>query len=304
VAELAQAVGIPDGVINIVPGYGHTAGQAIAEHPGVGKVSFTGSTNIGREIVRASAGNLKKVQLELGGKGPNIVFEDAVIPAAVGGTAFGIFHNQGQACIAASRLIVHESVADQFLEKFIGLARSIRLGDPLDSETEMGPLTSRVHHERVMAYVDVARKQGGEVLSGGQRPADPALAGGYFVEPTIVRADRADRVQNEEVFGPFMAVTTFRDEEEAIAIANGTAYGLGAGLWTQNLSRAHRVANAIHAGMVWVNSYKRVHPASPFGGMGQSGYGREMGFEAMREYTQPKSVWINVDAQIPPFYQR
>lgn len=304
VAELAQAVGIPDGVINIVPGYGHTAGQAIAEHPGIGKVSFTGSTTIGREIVRASSGNLKKVQLELGGKGPNIVFDDAALPAAIGGTAFGIFHNQGQACIAASRLIVHEKVADEFLEKFTALARSIRLGDPLDNETEMGPLTSRVHHERVMSYVKVAREEGGEILSGGQRPADPAMASGYFVEPTIVRADRSARVQNEEVFGPFMAVTTFADEEEAVAIANGTAYGLGAGLWTQNLSRAHRVANAIHAGMVWVNSYKRVHPASPFGGFGQSGYGREMGFEAMREYTQPKSVWINVDAQLPPFYRR
>ena len=304
VAELAQQVGIPDGVINVVPGYGHTAGQAIAEHPGIGKVSFTGSTNIGREIVRASAGNLKKVQLELGGKGPNIVFDDALIPATVGGTAFGIFHNQGQACIAASRLIVHEKVADEFLDKFLTLARSIRLGDPLDSETEMGPLTSRVHHERVMAYVDVAKAEGGTVLTGGQRPADPALAKGYFVEPTVVRADRSSRVQNEEVFGPFMAVTTFADEEEAVAIANGTGYGLGAGVWTQNLQRAHRMANAIHAGMVWVNSYKRVHPASPFGGFGQSGYGREMGFEAMREYTQPKSVWINVDAQLPPFYQR
>lgn len=304
VAELAQQVGIPDGVINVVPGYGHTAGQAIAEHPGIGKVSFTGSTNVGREIVKASAGNLKKVQLELGGKGPNIVFDDAVLPAAIGGTAFGIFHNQGQACIAASRLIVHEKVVDEFLDKFTALARSIRLGDPLDSETEMGPLTSRVHHERVMAYIQVARDEGGTILSGGQRPADPALAQGYFVEPTIVRADRSARVQNEEVFGPFMSVTTFADEEEAIAIANGTAYGLGAGLWTQNLSRAHRVANAIHAGMVWVNSYKRVHPASPFGGFGQSGYGREMGFEAMREYTQPKSVWINVDAQLPPFYRR
>jgi aldehyde dehydrogenase (NAD+) len=227
-----------------------------------------------------------------------------VLPTAIGGTAFGIFHNQGQACIAASRLIVHEKVADEFLDKFTALARSIRLGDPLDSETEMGPLTSRVHHERVMSYVQVAKEEGGEILSGGQRPADPALASGYFVEPTIVRADRTARVQNEEVFGPFMSVTTFADEEEAVAIANGTAYGLGAGLWTQNLSRAHRVANAIHAGMVWVNSYKRVHPASPFGGFGQSGYGREMGFEAMREYTQPKSVWINVDAQLPPFYRR
>lgn len=304
VGELAKEVGIPDGVINIVPGYGHTAGQRIAEHPDIGKISFTGSTNIGREIVRASAGNLKKVQLELGGKGPNIVFDDAIIPAAIGGTAFGIFHNQGQACIAASRLILHEKIADQFMEGFTALAKSIRLGDPLDSETEMGPLTSRVHHERVMAYVEIARQDGGEIVTGGKAPDDAELQAGYFVEPTIVRAGPGHRVQQEEVFGPFISVTTFADEEEAVAIANGTAYGLGSGLWTQNIVRAHRMAKKIHAGMVWVNSYKRVHPASPFGGFGQSGYGREMGFEAMREYTQPKSVWINVDAQIPPFYKR
>ena len=291
IGELIKQVGFPDGTVNIVPGYGNTAGQRIADHPGIGKISFTGSTNIGRSIVRASAGNLKKVQLELGGKGPNIVFEDAVIPAAVGGTAFGIFHNQGQACIAASRLILHEKIADEFLEKFIALAKSIKLGDPLDTDTEMGPLTSKVHHERVLSFVEVA-KDGADLQKG------------YFVEPTIVRADPKDRVQQEEVFGPFVAVTTFKDDEEALAIANGTAYGLGSGLWTQNLSRAHRFAKAIHAGMVWVNSYKRVHPASPFGGVGESGYGREMGFEAMREYTNPKSVWINVDANIPPFYRR
>ena len=304
VAELAKDVGFPPGVINIVPGYGHTAGQRIAEHPDIGKISFTGSTNIGREIVKASAGNLKKVQLELGGKGPNIVFEDAVIPAAIGGTAFGIFHNQGQACIAASRLILHENIADQFMDGFVKLTKSIKLGDPLDSETEMGPLTSRVHHERVMNYVEIAREQGGEIVAGGKVPDDPALQSGFFVEPTIVKAMPDHRIQHEEVFGPFMSVTIFSDEEEAVAIANNTAYGLGSGLWTQNIGRAHRMAKKIHAGMVWINSYKRVHPGSPFGGFGQSGYGREMGFEAMREYTQPKSVWINVDAQIPPFYKR
>ena len=304
IGELIKHVGIPDGVVNIVPGYGQTAGQRIADHPGIGKICFTGSTAVGRSIVQSSAGNLKKVQLELGGKGANIVFEDAILPAAIGGSAFGIFHNQGQACIAASRLIVHEKVAEQFLDGFTRLAKSIRLGDPLDSETEMGPLTSKVHHERVLSYVEIAREQGGEIVSGGRQPDDEALAGGYFVEPTIVRADPSHRVQREEVFGPFMTVATFRDEEEAVAIANGTDYGLGAGLWTQNIGRAHRIAKRLHAGMVWVNSYKRVHPASPFGGVGQSGYGREMGFEAMREYTQTKSVWINVDAQIQPFYAR
>ncbi len=304
IAELALEVGFPPGVLNVVPGYGHTAGARIADHPDIGKISFTGSTATGRSIVKASAGNLKKLQLELGGKGPNIVFEDANIPMAVGGSAFAIFHNQGQACIAGSRLMLHESIADAFLEKFIGLAKSIRLGDPLSPDTEMGPLTSKLHLDRVLAYCDVAVEQGGEILCGGKAPDDPALADGYFVEPTIVRAKPGDRVSCEEVFGPFVVVTTFKDDEEALAEANNTAYGLGSGLWTNNLTRAHRFADGIHAGMVWINSYKRVHPASPFGGFGESGYGREMGFEAMREYTQPKSVWVNVDAQIPPFYQR
>lgn len=304
IGELMQQVGIPDGVVNIVTGYGHTAGQRIAEHPGIGKVAFTGSTNTGRTIVHASAGNLKKVQLELGGKGANIVFADANIPAAVGGAAFAIFHNQGQACIAGSRLIIHEDVVDDFLDRFATLARSIRLGDPLDPETEMGPLTSRLHQQRVLSYVEVAREQGGEIVTGGRQPDGEDYARGCFVEPTIVRARPGDRVAQEEVFGPFVTVLTFRTDEEALAIANGTEYGLGAGLWTTDLTRAHRIARRLHAGMVWINCYKRVHPASPFGGMGQSGYGREMGFEAMREYTVPKSVWVNVDAQIPPFYRR
>ncbi|MCO4881687.1 aldehyde dehydrogenase family protein [Paraburkholderia caribensis] len=304
IAELMAEVGFPAGVVNILPGLGHVAGQYIAEHPEIGKVAFTGSTAVGRKIVQASSGNLKKVQLELGGKGANIVFGDANIDAVVQGSAFGIFHNQGQACIAASRMIVHESVADEVLEKFVALARSIRIGDPLDPSTEMGPLTSRQHRDRVLSYVDIAREQGGRVLSGGKSPDNTALANGCYVEPTIVEAKPTDRVSQEEVFGPFMSVTTFRTDEEALAIANGTEYGLGAGLWTRDLQRAHLIAREIHSGMVWVNCYKRVSPGSPFGGVGASGYGREMGFEAMREYTQAKSVWINVDAQIPPYYPR
>ncbi|GJH04168.1 aldehyde dehydrogenase family protein [Paraburkholderia terrae] len=304
IAELMAEVGFPAGVVNILPGLGHVAGQYIAEHPEIGKVAFTGSTAVGRKIVQASSGNLKKVQLELGGKGANIVFGDANIDAVVQGSAFGIFHNQGQACIAASRMIVHESVADEVLEKFVALARSIRIGDPLDPSTEMGPLTSRQHRDRVLSYVDIAREQGGRVLSGGKSPDHAALANGCYVEPTIVEAKPTDRVSQEEVFGPFMSVTTFRTDEEALAIANGTEYGLGAGLWTRDLQRAHLIAREIHSGMVWVNCYKRVSPGSPFGGVGASGYGREMGFEAMREYTQAKSVWINVDAQIPPYYPR
>jgi aldehyde dehydrogenase (NAD+) len=304
IAELMQEVGFPAGVVNIVPGYGHTAGARLAEHPDVKKIAFTGSTTTGRRIVQASASNLKKVQLELGGKGPNIVFADASIPAAVGGAAWAIFHNQGQACIAGSRLILHEKIADEFLGRFVALAKSIRLGDPLDDATEMGPLTSKQQQERVLHFARVARDEGGEILLGGKAPDREDLSKGCFVEPTIVRAKMTDMVNQEEVFGPFATVATFADDDEALAMANGVRYGLGAGLWTSNLSRAHRMAREINAGMVWVNSYKVVHPGSPFGGVGESGYGREMGFEAMREYTQAKSVWINVDAQVAPHYQR
>ena len=305
IAELMSEAGMPDGVVNIVPGLGSVAGQAIAEHPQIAKIAFTGSTATGRRIVQASAGNLKKVQLELGGKGANIVFDDANLVAAVNGSAWAIFHNQGQACIAGSRLMLHERIADAFLEKFAALAKSIRLGNPLDATTEMGPLTSAQHRDRVLSYVGVAREQGGEVIVGGKVPAAADLAKGFYVEPTIVKAkSHLDRIAQEEVFGPFVTVLTFKDDDEALAIANSTDYGLGSGLWTSNLQRAHRMARELQAGMVWINSYKRVNPGSPFGGVGQSGYGREMGFDAMREYTQVKSVWVNVDAQIPPWYPR
>ena len=305
IAELMAEAGLPDGVVNIVPGLGSVAGQYIAEHDGIAKIAFTGSTATGRRIVQASAGNLKKVQLELGGKGANIVFDDANLVAAVNGSAWAIFHNQGQACIAGSRLMLHERIADEFLEKFVALAKSIRLGNPMDATTEMGPLTSALHRDRVLSYVGVAREQGGEVIAGGKAPAAADLAKGCYVEPTIVRAkSHLDRIAQEEVFGPFVTVLTFKDDAEAMAIANSTDYGLGSGLWTRDLQRAHKVARDMKAGMVWINSYKRVNPGSPFGGAGLSGYGREMGFEAMREYTQVKSVWVNVDAQIPPWYPR
>ena len=303
-AELLVDVGLPPGVVNMVPGYGATAGQHLAEHPGVAKIAFTGSTAVGRRIVEASAGNLKRVQLELGGKGANVVFADADLDLARNGSAFAIFHNQGQACIAGSRLLLHEAIADEFLAGFVELARSIRLGHPLAAGTEMGPLTSPLHRDRVLSYVKVAVDEGAEILCGGRAPDDPSLANGCYVEPTVVRADPASRVCREEVFGPFVAVTTFADDDEAVALANATDYGLGAGLWTHDLARAHRMARAFRAGMVWVNSYKRVGPGSPFGGVGRSGYGREMGFEAMHEYTESKSVWVNVDAQLPVWYPR
>ena len=304
IAELMREAGMPAGVVNILPGLGHVAGQYIAEHPDIAKIAFTGSTATGKRIVQASAGNLKKVQLELGGKGANIVFEDANLIAAVNGAAWAIFHNQGQACIAGSRLVLHENIADAFLEKFIALANSIQLGNPLDPETEMGPLTSAMHRDRVLNYVEVAKSQGGEVLAGGVAPGGD-LADGCYVRPTIIRAKSyKDRVAQEEVFGPFVTVLTFKTDAEALEIANGTEYGLGSGLWTTHLQRAHLFAREIRSGMVWINSYKRVNPGSPFGGTGQSGYGREMGFDAMREYTQVKSVWVNIDAQIKPHYPR
>ena len=304
IAELMREAGMPAGVVNILPGLGNVAGQYIAEHPDIAKIAFTGSTATGKRIVQASAGNLKKVQLELGGKGANIVFEDANLIAAVNGAAWAIFHNQGQACIAGSRLVLHENRADACLEKFIALANSIRLGNPLDPETEMGPLTSAMHRDRVLNYVEVAKSQGGEVLAGGVAPGGD-LADGCYVRPTIIRAKSyKDRVAQEEVFGPFVTVLTFKTDAEALEIANGTEYGLGSGLWTTHLQRAHLFAREIRSGMVWINSYKRVNPGSPFGGTGQSGYGREMGFDAMREYTQVKSVWVNIDAQIKPHYPR
>ena len=303
-AELIAEVGFPAGVVNVVPGSGAVVGAHLAAHRGVDKISFTGSTAVGRTIVQASAGNLKRVQLELGGKGANIVFADANLSAAVNGSAFAIFHNQGQACIAGSRLILQETIAQEFVDRFVALARSIRLGDPLDPSTEMGPLTSMGHRDRVLSFVKIATDEGGEVLTGGKAPSDPALAKGSYVEPTVVRARASDRVCREEVFGPFVTVTTFADEAEAIAIANSTDYGLGGGLWTRDVQRAHRVAGAIRSGMVWINTYKRVNPGSPFGGVGGSGYGREMGFEAMLENTSAKSIWLDVDAQLSPWYPR
>jgi aldehyde dehydrogenase (NAD+) len=304
VAELIGEVGFPPGVVNVVPGLGEVAGAHLAAHPGVQKLSFTGSTETGRAIVRASAGNLKRLHLELGGKGANIVFADADLELAINGSAFAIFHNQGQACIAGSRLLLEEPIAGEFLDRFLALAASLRIGDPMDRATELGPLTSPGHRDRVLDYVKIAREQGGEVLLGGRAPDDPALANGCYVEPTVVRAGPDDRVTREEVFGPFVSVQTFRGEQQALELANSVGYGLGGGLWTRDLQRAHRVAGAIRGGMAWVNSYKRVSPGSPFGGVGDSGYGREMGFEAMAGYTEAKSIWVNVDADLPVWYPR
>ena len=304
IAKLMSDVGMPPGVVNIVPGAGANIGNYMAEHLDINKICLTGSTAVGQKIIAASASNLKRVQLELGGKGANIVFEDATIDAAVNGSAYAIFHNQGQACIAGSRLMLQEKIADQFLEKFLKLAKSLKIGNPLDPTTEMGPLTSSGHRNKVLEYVQVAKDGGSQILTGGKVPDNPALKAGYYFEPTVVTAAAQDRICQDEVFGPFLTVTRFKDEAEAIEIANSTIYGLGGGLWTNDLSRGHRVAAAMRSGMVWVNTYKRVSPGSPFGGVSQSGYGRDMGFAAMHDYTEAKSVWINVDANIPPYYKR
>jgi len=220
------------------------------------------------------------------------------------GSALAIFHNQGQACIAGSRLLLHEAIAPEFLDAFIATARRIRIGQPLDPATQLGPLTSAMHRDRVAAHLKAAMDASATVLIGGAPPEDPSLASGYYLQPTVVKADPESQICQEEVFGPVVTVSTFSTEAEAIAIANGTEYGLGGGLWTADLSRAHRVAAALRSGMVWVNCYKRVNPGSPFGGTGKSGYGREMGFAAMDEYTARKSVWINVDATLPDWYAR
>jgi acyl-CoA reductase-like NAD-dependent aldehyde dehydrogenase len=220
----------------------------------------------------------------------------------VRGSAFAIFHNQGQACIAGSRLLLHEAIATEFLDAFIATARRIRVGHPLDPATQLGPLTSAMHRDRVAGHLKAAADAGAAVLTGGAPPDDPGLASGYYLRPTVVRADPDSQICQDEVFGPVVTVSMFGTDEEAIEIANGTEYGLGGGLWTADLSRAHRVAAALRSGMVWVNCYKRVNPGSPFGGTGKSGYGREMGFAAMDEYTTRKSVWINVDAALPDWY--
>jgi len=298
VARMAQKAGFPPGTVNVVPGKGSIAGAALSRHPDVDKICFTGSVEVGQQILQAAAVNLKKPLLELGGKGPNLIFEDADLDAAVQGSLFAAYHNQGQACIAGSRIFVHTSIWDVFLKRFLERIRSIRIGNPLEETTQMGPLTSKDHQKRVLEYVDVAKGEGAEILYGGRTPGTKETARGYYVQPTLVRADDPKmRICQEEVFGPFITVTPFTDEKTAVAMANGVPFGLGAGFWTRDLGRAHRLASKLKAGMVWVNSYKLVDPASPFGGMKMSGIGREMGFETMREYTQVKSVWIGYDFQ-------
>ena len=294
--KLIQEAGFPDGVVNIVPGYGETAGAALAAHKGIDKIAFTGSTEVGKIIARTAADNLTKVSLELGGKAPNIIFADANIEQAVNGSMMGIFFNQGQVCCAGSRLFVDERVKDEFLDRFKEKAGKIKVGDPMDQTTLMGPQVSAEQLNRIKGYVDIARAEGATVLTGGEPPAlEGAFQNGYFFQPTIFGEVRNQmRIAQEEIFGPVASVITFKDEEDLIRQANETVFGLSAGIWTKDIARAHRFAKAIKAGVIWINTFNMFNAASPFGGYKQSGYGREMGRHALDLYTQIKSVWVDL----------
>lgn len=289
-AHLALEAGIPPGVINVVPGFGSTAGAAIAAHPGIDKVSFTGSTATGRRILEGAGGNLKRVTLELGGKSANIIFPTADIEAAIAGSTNGIFYNAGQACAAGSRLYVHEDVYDQVVAGLKANAEKIVVGDGFDESSEIGPVASKEHFERVSSYLEIGKSEG-TVVTGGGRVGEK----GYFLQPTVI-ADVAEdaRVVKEEIFGPVVVVTKFKDEDDVVRQANDTRYGLAAGVWTGNVAQAHRVANRIQAGTVWVNTYGIFDPSMPFGGMKESGWGREMGHEVLHDYTDVKTVCINI----------
>jgi betaine-aldehyde dehydrogenase len=297
--KLIQEAGFPDGVVNIVPGYGETAGAALASHPGIDKIAFTGSTEVGKIIARAAAENLTKVSLELGGKAPNVVFADADLEQAVNGAMMGIFFNQGQVCCAGSRLFLEESIKDEFLARFKEKAAKIKVGDPMSKETLMGPQVSEEQLNRIKGYVSIAREEGATVFAGGEPPQlEEGFRQGYFFQPTIFsEVKNSMRVAQEEIFGPVTSVITFSDEKELLKQANDTIYGLSAGIWTRDIVRAHRFAKEVHAGVVWINTFNMFNAASPFGGFKQSGYGREMGKHALELYTQIKSVWVDLSGK-------
>jgi aldehyde dehydrogenase (NAD+) len=285
--------GIPPGVVNVVPGFGETAGAALAAHRDVDKVAFTGSHLTGQAIVRASAGNLKRVSLELGGKSPDIVFADADLDAAVPGAAMAVFANSGQICSAGTRLFVEQQIYDEFVGRVADYGKSLIVGNGADPQTQIGPLVSAEQLERVTGYLDVGRNEGANALAGGSRLTDGALADGYFVPPTVFANVRNDmRIAQEEIFGPVISAIAFTDTDELVRRANATTFGLGSGVWTRDVSKAHRLAKAIRAGSVWVNCYQAMDPAVPFGGYKMSGYGRESGVEHLDEYLNTKAVWI------------
>ncbi|WP_020656661.1 aldehyde dehydrogenase [Massilia niastensis] len=295
--ELLGDVGFPPGVVNVVTGFGAEVGSPLVEHPLVRKITFTGSDTTGRHINVQAAREFKHVSLELGGKSPNIIFEDADIASAVNGAVSGIFAASGQTCIAGSRLLVQDSVHDAVVEKLLALARSATMGDPMEAGTQVGPITTRPQYEKVLSYIDIALADGARLVLGGAAATRPACGKGWFVEPTVFTdVHNSMRIAQEEVFGPVLSVIRFKDEEEAIAIANDVRFGLGAGVWTSDIGRAFRMSERIQSGTVWVNTYRAVSYMSPFGGYKDSGIGRENGLDAVNEYVQTKSVWINTGA--------
>jgi aldehyde dehydrogenase (NAD+) len=296
--KLFEEAGFPPGVFNVVSGFGIPTGKALVSHPGVDKVAFTGSTQTGISVMKDAADHLAKVTLELGGKSPNIVFDDVDLEAANNGVIAGIFAATGQTCIAGSRLFVQERAHDELVERLSERAKTIKLGDPLDAETEMGPVAFKEQLEKIEGHVRAGKEEGATLVCGGKRPDADALEHGYFIEPTIfAQVENGMQIAREEIFGPVLSVIPFKDEEELVRQANDTSYGLAAGVWTKDIQRAHRVAHAIRAGTVWINAYRTLSFNTPFGGYKMSGLGRENGLQAVDEYTETKSVWVELSGQ-------